>query len=297
MDLLFDLWPVYAGMLGAAALHAIFAYGMHATRAGGRPCFTAIACGLLAALPFALALRAGFGLATAIAAGLLAAVLLALGFGAATRRMPPARGLLASLALVLALQAVARAAPGWQGLVLPLSPLPPELGMGVALVLGLLFRGLHHAWPGVAARVLRQDPRLAACMGMEAGRIRLLGDLAGGLAGGIGGVMLALSQGVVSGDGDGLALLFAVSAASVLGGVRHWTGPMVGAAAVLVLARLGEAMAPGLGGLAVALAMLAMLLVHPEGLTAPLLPLLARLPRRAARWRPQRPAHHHRVDR
>lgn len=286
MDLIADLWPVYAGLLGAAALNAMFAYGLHATRASGRPGFTAIACGAVAAMLFGLLLRAGAGLAAAGVVALGGAVLLALGFGAATRALAGGQALLASLALVLALHAAGGHLPA---VVLPLSPPPPELAVGAALALALGFRALHHGWHGTAALVLRQDARLAAGMGMRAARVRLVGDAGCGMAGGLGGVMLALSQGAVSAETCFLPALFAAAAASVLGGVRHWSGPLLGAVAVLVLARLGGLLAAEFADVPVALALGLMLVLHPEGLTArpERLPHLPRLPwRRAPRGLP-----------
>jgi branched-chain amino acid transport system permease protein len=288
-------WSAWLLMLGGAALNAIFAYGLYATSATGRPNLVALASGAVAGLLGAGLAQAGVPLPLAAVAGLIAGPALALGFGGATRHLPPGRALLASLALLLAIAALASHVPGLPA-VLPGPPLPVWLLPPAALLLGLGFRALHHSWHGRAALVLRHDASLAASIGIPADTTQRVGLIAAGLAGALGGLLLAFCAGAASGGSFGLPLVFAAVAALVLGGVEHWTGPLFGAAAVLLLGQIGQIAAPELDVLPTGLAVVLVLLFRPGGLTAPMAPPR----RRSARPRNPRPpqrVRYHRVDR
>ena len=304
MDALFDLWPTASMLLAVAAINAVFALAAYATLATGLLSFVAVGCGAAGGfLAIRLAL-AGLPLPLVLLAGALAGLAVALAFAVPALRLAEGRAALASLVLVLLIQTVTGHVPALtDGASLP-APLPPVVAIAVAALVALGFRALHHSWHGTAARVLRQDAPLAAGLGIDARRVRLVGFAAAGL----GGALLALSLQAVSPAAYGLHLGFVMVAGAMVGGVGHWMGPMLGAGVVTALPQLVRLAAPeltvsgfgtrGFGDIAIGLALLLAVLFLPDGLYDRQVLAPARPPPRRPGIRPPvRRTRYHRVDR
>lgn len=292
MNVLFDLWPVYAPVLAAMAVNAVLALAGLATLMAGRLSFVAAACAVAGGAAMALPLALPWLLAASGAAGLA----LALGFGGLAARLPSGQAALASLALALLAGALAARWP-----VVTARAAPPWVALLVVVLAAAGLRALLHSWHGRVARLLRHDAALAAGSGVVAWRVELIGFAVAGVAGGLAGGLLALGpQGAVASPFAALHLGFLLAAAVLIGGCGHWSGAVLGAGLVtllpLAVARLAHGSEPGgLGDLAIGLVLLAGWWLLPGGLTEADAEAARRrlLPRRR---HPAR-AHYHRVDR
>lgn len=118
---------------------------------------------------------------------------------------------------------------GGFGEVVPVTLTMPEMLILLVLVcvaLALLKRSKF----GVAAATSREDPGVAASLGVPVSRIHIIAfGLSGGI-GAVGGVMQASQLSFIDPDTFYVDLAVAVIASVVLGGAYHWAGSIVGAA-------------------------------------------------------------------
>lgn len=241
------------GQLGALNLAqgALFGLGAYAAA------LTAPALGMLA-LPVAT-------LAAAIPAAIVAGPTLRLQshyFALATLA-------LASLVNLLAVHAesLTGGANGLAGFATSLPRGPLLLAMvWTSLIIGvLLYTYLFRGRLGEGARLLRQAPLLAATLGIDGGRWRLIAFVAGGALAGLAGAFAAAVSGVVSPETTGFSVMVLCLTSVVLGGTRHPMGAVVGAALAVCLPELLRDL-QGAWLLAYAVATLAVVLWAPEGL-------------------------------
>ena len=99
----------------------------------------------------------------------------------------------------------------------------------ILAVFCFFFSRLRRSRFGMAAQVVREDPKVAATLGIDPIRIRRIGFLLSGVVGGAGGVLLADRLQYISGDSYYITLAFTMLASVVLGGAYHWLGAVVGA--------------------------------------------------------------------
>lgn len=92
-----------------------------------------------------------------------------------------------------------------------------------------LFSRLRKSRFGMAAQVVREDPRVAASLGIDPVRIRRIGFILSGAVGGVAGVLLADRLQFISPSTYYVTLAFTMLASVVLGGAFHWSGAAVGA--------------------------------------------------------------------
>lgn len=268
-----DLWAAYASTLGFAMVNAMFALACYATLAAGILSFAAVSFGAVGGfLGVQLVLHTGLPLGGVFLAcglaGLLVAVVVALVF----LRLEGHWMALASLALVLitrvAVLNLPRLTGGVNGLSLP-EPLP--LGW-LALTLGLTmiaYRAMFHSWFGIAARVLREDPAVAAGLGIDVRATQFIAFAVSGFTGGVAGVLLALMLQFVSPDTFYIHVAFTMIAGVVLGGSYHWFGPVVGAVVFTLLPVLMQALVPNIQDIANGVALLLIMVFLPRGLIDP----------------------------
>ncbi|GAB2843735.1 branched-chain amino acid ABC transporter ATP-binding protein/permease [Actinocorallia aurea] len=116
------------------------------------------------------------------------------------------------------------------------SPLDSEAFAYViaAVLIGwfVVMRNIVVSRHGVALRVLRQSPVLAASMGISVLRMKLLAYALGSLPAGLAGVLFANLDLYVSAEAFGFALATTILAASILGGPTSVYGAAVGAAVI-----------------------------------------------------------------
>lgn len=117
---------------------------------------------------------------------------------------------------------------------IPLSAGTWVLALAVA-ILALLIRQLERSDLGRAIRMTRLDPIVAASLGVNVRRARLLLFVASAFVGGIAGVLRAHYFGYVSPEAYSFDLVVLLLAMVVMGGIGSWIGPIVGAAIFTLL--------------------------------------------------------------
>jgi branched-chain amino acid transport system permease protein len=157
---------------------------------------------------------------------------------------------------------------GVNGLSVP-SPLSVGWLALTLLVVMAVFRALHHSWYGIATRVLREDPAMAAGLGIDVRATQFIAFGISGFTGGLGGVLLALMLQFVSPDTFYIHIAFTMIAGVVLGGSYHWLGPVVGAFVFTALPVVMEALVPDIQDIADGVALLLIMIFLPRGLIDP----------------------------
>jgi branched-chain amino acid transport system permease protein len=140
---------------------------------------------------------------------------------------------LATVALVLITRVLVVNFPeytgGSGGIVFPIKLSLLELLIIVSACCLILSR-LAHSKFGIAATTTREDPEVAAALGVPVERIRVIAFGISGALGALGGVMLSSQLGFIDADTFFIALSVTVIASVVLGGAYHWAGSVIGAA-------------------------------------------------------------------
>lgn len=134
------------------------------------------------------------------------------------------------------------------------------------LIVGVvLYAHLFGGILGERARLLRRAPLVAATLGIDGGRWRLVAFMAGGGLAGLAGACSAALSGVVSPEAAGFSMMVLCLTSVVLGGARHPMGAVLGATLAVGLPELLRDL-QGAWLLAYAVGTLAVILWAPEGL-------------------------------
>ncbi|ERH03666.1 MAG: branched-chain amino acid ABC-type transport system, permease component [uncultured archaeon A07HR60] len=132
------------------------------------------------------------------------------------------------------------------------------------LVLGLIFLVLRTTNIGRLVRATSSDRDMAALMGVNVPRLYTLVFLAGAALAGLGGALAVPTQSVTPALGNQVILNAFIIA--VIGGLGSFGGAFIGAYLVGISIAVGSLIVAGAGQLIPFLAMIAVLLVKPEGL-------------------------------
>jgi len=155
-----------------------------------------------------------------------------------------------------------------------------ELALWLALT-ALIFYRLHNSWYGLATRAVREDPAVAATMGISTWQIQFIAFSISGAVGGLGGAGMATTLQFISADTYFLSAAFTMIASTVLGGSFHWFGPIVGAFIFTALPTVMQSIVPAVQDVAKGVVLLLIMIYLPRGLIDP----RARKLRKAARER------------
>jgi branched-chain amino acid transport system permease protein len=137
----------------------------------------------------------------------------------------------------------------------------------ICLIVGvLIYVQLFRGRLGEEARLLREVPLVAATLGIDGGRWRLVGFVVGGALAGLAGAFSAALSGVVSPDVTGFSVMVLCLTSVVVGGSRHPMGAVVGALLAVCLPEMLRALEDA-WLLVYAVATLAVVLWAPGGLT------------------------------
>jgi branched-chain amino acid transport system permease protein len=170
---------------------------------------------------------------------------------------------------------------GVNGLSVPVT-LPFGLFAFVLLVAIVVFWRLSSSWYGIAARAVREDPSVAATLGIAPRRIQTVAFLISGAVGGLGGMLLALALQYLSPDTYFVHIAFTMIASVVLGGSYHWAGAIIGAAVFTALPTIAQAIVPVFQDVANGVVLLLIMIFLPRGLVDPRAIRLRSAARRAA---------------
>lgn len=273
LEALADWWAAYESTLAFAAVNAFFALSTYAVMSTGILSFATVA---YAAVGGFLGVQAmvvlGWPLLLvlplAAAAGCLAAILVSLVF----LRLESHWLALASLALILITRILVLNAPALTGGVNGLS-VPAQVPFWLlALLLGLaaiVFWRLSASWFGIASRAVREDPAVAASLGIAPRRVQLAASAVSGAVGGLGGVLLACVLQFLSPETYYIHVAFTMIAAVVLGGSYHWAGAILGALVFTALPVAMQAVIPQAQDVASGVALLLIMILLPRGLVDP----------------------------
>lgn len=230
--------------------------------------------------------RQGVSWVIALLAGGVLSMVLALAVGTVAFRLRSLRGeifALLTLALPFILAAVARlsnAIDGGQGVILPVPELPGILSsfQDFVFVVGGLIAVLAVAVSytmsrtrfGWALFAIHDDEDVAEALGVPTFRHKMIAIGATGLIAGLSGAVSALQVGFVTPEGTfNLRVPLMVIVISVLGGRRHWAGPMVGALYIVALQnRLSTAALEGWSLIILGVVLILIVLLAPDGLMA-----------------------------
>jgi branched-chain amino acid transport system permease protein len=225
-------------------------------------------------LPAALA-SAQWPLLPATLAGGLVAGAVAAALGAAVLRLKSHYLGVATLGLIIIVQVlvtnldgITRGGRGISGI-----PRSADLWAIGALVLVTVFVAwrIKAASVGRAMLAVRENEMAARCLGLEAFRLRLAAFVIGAVFAGVAGALIPHVVAVLTPRSFGLALAFNLVAMVVVGGQGSITGAIL---AALGLSLLGEVLKPveeganlfGLSQIIIALLVIAVLLLRPQGL-------------------------------
>jgi branched-chain amino acid transport system permease protein len=118
---------------------------------------------------------------------------------------------------------------GSQGQVVPYTMTIWQMVVLLVLVCVLMW-ALRRSKFGVAADTTREDPDVAAALGVPVGRVKVVAFGLSGFVGAIGGAMQASKLSYVDPNTFYVDLAVTVIASVVLGGAYHWFGSVIGAA-------------------------------------------------------------------
>lgn len=236
-----------------------------------------------------------------LAAGV--AALLATGVGLVVFRLKSLRGeffALLTLSVTYVLAAIVSNTPidGGAGVYMSNVPLPTFgtsipgtiylLGLLLALVALAVSRGVLRSRLGAGLLAIHDDEEVAEVKGVPTFRYKLTAfAISAALAGAAGAIQAAYVSYVTVGDTFSITVPLYVVLMSILGGARHWAGPAVGATLITVALSLfvGGNHAE-LGRAGVALALIVVILVMPDGVIPRLLARLRKPPSGARAVRP-----------
>ncbi|MBS1880623.1 MAG: branched-chain amino acid ABC transporter permease [Actinobacteria bacterium] len=152
-------------------------------------------------------------------------------------------------------------------------PTGTTLGVALAVALLVIFfvYGYQESRFGLRLRASRENELAAAAIGVDVVRERRIALVLSGFVIGVAGVVYAQYLGVFTPNDFYLDVTFLTIAMLVIGGTRSLTGAVIGPILVAVLTYLlqrGETVTgPGLQQIGLALAMLAVLIFRPSGLS------------------------------
>jgi branched-chain amino acid transport system permease protein len=118
---------------------------------------------------------------------------------------------------------------GSAGEVVPYTITMPQMAVMLVAVCFLLFL-LKRSKFGVAADTTREDPAVAAALGVPVARVKVVAFGLSGAIGAVGGAMLASKLSYIDPNTFYVDLSVTIIASVVLGGAYHWFGSVIGAA-------------------------------------------------------------------
>lgn len=283
MQAIEDFWAGYQSTVGFAVVNAFFALSAYAALSTGVLSFATVAYAAFGGFIGAqLVLSTGIDPVLALPAAGLAGAALAYAVGLLFLRLEGHWMALASLALVLITRVIVLNAPALTGGVNGLSfPVEMSLGGLVLLLMAAMFcfHRLSVSWYGIASRAVREDPAVAASLGIVPRRVQTIAFVISGGVGGIGGLLLALTLQFLAPDTFFINIAFTMIAAVVLGGSYHWVGAVIGAAVFTALPVIMQALVPAIQEVANGAALLLIMIFVPRGLFDPRAMRLRRAPR------------------
>lgn len=273
MQALADFWAAYQSTVAFAIVNSFFALSTYAVLSVGILSFTTVTFAAFGGfLGARLILLTGIDPMLALPAAAVFGAVLAYGVASIFLRLDSHWMALASLALILVTRVVVINVPqvtgGVNGLSVPKTL--PFAALLALLVVGIaIFWRLSVSWYGIASRAVREDPAVAASLGIEPRKIQVIAFVISGAVGGLGGLLLALALQFLSPDTYFVNIAFTMIASVVLGGSYHWVGAIIGAAVFTALPVITQAIVPSIQDVANGVVLLLIMIFLPRGLVDP----------------------------
>lgn len=211
----------------------------------------------------------------AVAVAAAVAALAAVPVGVSVLRLRGHYLAVATLGLVVVVRTVVNNLDGWTRGGLGLSGVPRETTVWHAFLFALLAVWVawrvKHSSLGRAMLAVRGNELAARCLGLDAFALRLFAFVTGAAFAGAAGALTVHLVSVVTPGAYGIPLAFTLVAVTVVGGTGSVTGTVLAAVAIGLLSEMLRPVEEGfglygLGQVLVAAALLAVLVVRPEGL-------------------------------
>lgn len=151
-----------------------------------------------------------------------------------------------------------------------LTDLPIWYTIGALVVVAWIFHRLRRSRYGIAAEVVREDPVVAATLGISVRVIQTTAFLLSGLVGGLAGGLLASAYGYVDASTFSMDLAFVGLAAVVLGGAFHWLGALIGGIVFTILPELLRGVFDQADQILNGLILIVIMIYLPRGIADPL---------------------------
>ena len=222
-------------LLELVLIAAFLGYSGYVVVAGGTFSFAFVAfIGIGAYTGAILTVDHGTNLLVPLIAAPLIAVVIAAILAKPLERLSGVYLAIVSVAIISVLRVVLLNLTDFTGGALGKSGLPANIRLPQLLIaVGLLAVGfcfIQRSMLGRAMRLMRADPLVAESMGIDVRRLRFSLFLASAALGAVGGVLRASYFGFVVPGDYSFSLLIIILAIIILGGVGHWSAPIVGAA-------------------------------------------------------------------
>jgi len=141
--------------------------------------------------------------------------------------------------------------------------------LAMVVVICFVLARLRRSKFGLAVHTVREDPNVAAALGVNPAVIRYIAFGASGLVAGIGGVALANLLQYIGPDTFFMTLAFTMLAATVLGGTYHWFGAIVGTVVFVGLPEVMRAEFAGIDEIITGALLVIVMIFLPRGLIDP----------------------------
>lgn len=225
----------FSTLLELVLIAAILAYSGYVVIAGGTFSFAFVAfIGIGAYTGAILTVDHGANLLVPLVTAPLIAMVVAAILAKPLERLSGVYLALVSVAIISVLRVVLLNLTDLTGGAIGINGVPSTIKLPHLLVaVGLLAVGfwlVQRSMLGRAMRLMRADPLVAESMGIDVRRLRFWLFLASAALGAIGGVLRASYFGFVVPGDYGFPMLIRILAIVILGGVAHWSAPIVGAA-------------------------------------------------------------------
>jgi len=256
-------------------VYGLFALSVYASLSTGVLSLASITCGAIGGFLFAwLALHTGIPAFVALLMSGVAGGIVGYALSFMFTRLSGHFLAMATIALVLITNVLVLNGNGLTGGVVG-RPVPHSFGgwwyvVGTLVVFGYVFERLRGSRIGLAAAVVRQDPLIAAGVGINPAAIQRIGFFLGGLVGGVAGVLFASLLQYIDPTTYYLNLAFISLASVVIGSAYRWPGAIVGGIVFTALPQvLSQTVPQSTVQVIYGVSIIAIMIFLPEGLYAP----------------------------
>jgi branched-chain amino acid transport system permease protein len=264
-----DWWANNEILIQQISVFAIAAVSLQLTLNAGVFSLLSGATWIIGAYTAAITIREGGSTIEGIALAIVLGALVAVGCSLATRRLSGIALAMVTISLVLITGVVIRTIGDFTGGALGLFNIPVEVStngaVAAALAVAVMMAIIETGRTGRVINVLREDPHVAASVGIPVMRARHLIMLLSGALAGLSGGLYALMFNHIAPTQGGFDFVLLLLSMVIIGGVGSWKGAYLGAALLLWLPDVSSA-ADKWNGVVYGILLIAIVVYAPGGL-------------------------------